>query len=165
MDSEQQKSSEKLQKILKSYQRYYNVITENVPAPFTAYGEFLSHSEQYFLVKEAKITEINSNEYVYFYTTDSITLEKIQELSQFAWNNGLEKVKPDFFHRNSDITLIIISDNIAEDVLKQCKKIKFSKSYAFSLKGWSNFRLAVYCTKTNRTSSNRLGRDLRKLFT
>lgn len=54
MDSEQQKSSEKLQKILKSYQRYYNVITENVPAPFTAYGEFLSHSEQYFLVKEAK---------------------------------------------------------------------------------------------------------------
>lgn len=165
MDSEQKNSSEKLQKILKSYQRYYNIISENIPEPFTAYAEFLSHSEQYILVKSAKISNIDSKEFVYFYATDSITLEKIQELSQLAWNNGIAKVRPDFSHRNSDVTLIIITDNIDEDVLKQCRKIKYSKSYAFTLKGWSNFRLAVYCTKTNRTSSNRLGRDLRKLFT
>lgn len=165
MDSEQKNSSEKLQKILKSYQRYYNVYTENVPAPFTAYAEFSSHSEQYFLVKEAKITDIDSNEFVYFYNSDSISLEKIQELSETAWNNGIAKVKPDFSHRNSDVTLIIITDNIDEDILKQCKKIKYTKSYAFTLKGWSNFRLAVHCTKTGKTSSNRLGKDLRKLFT
>ena len=108
-----------LEKVLQSFSRYYNIKKEGVSFPFDAEAEFHAHGEQYFLTKAAKISEINSNEYVYFSLTDRLDSEKINFLSEKAWSSGLGKVIPSFTHRNSDVTLVILSENIEREVFKK----------------------------------------------
>ena len=48
-----------LEKIIESFRRYYDVSTENVDLPFAAKAVFKSHNEQYFLVKAAKVADID----------------------------------------------------------------------------------------------------------
>ena len=63
---------ETLDKILPSFQRYYDIIREDVPAPFSAVAEFHSHDEQYFLIKSARLSESDSHEYIYFATVETL---------------------------------------------------------------------------------------------
>lgn len=159
-------TSQALEKILPAFERYYTVNKDSKP-PFCAQAEFRSHNEQYFLVRSAHIADIDSNEFVYFATTASLTKEVLEDLSKQAWEEGLSKVKPYNGHRNSDITLIIFADTLAEDknqLIKQIKKTKFYKSYKFSFHGWSNFKLAVVDLETQIIYFNRLGKDYRKLL-
>ena len=152
-----------LQKLLHSFERYYTIKTDDVTAPFVAEAEFRSHTEQYFLVKAAHISDIDSNEFVFFAAEQSLTFARLSELESTAWTVGLSRVTPYMGHRNSDVTLIVLADKIDDDVLAQVKKLKHSKSYKFSLHGWSNFRALVYETSSGRLAYNRLGKDLRKL--
>lgn len=157
------KSAEALQSLLRSFEQYYTIKTAGVVAPFSAEAEFHSHSEQYFLVKAARVADIDSNEYVFFADTASLSPEKLAELSQIAWQEGLSRVTPYMGHRNSDVTLIVLADTISDDAFKQVRKIRHSKSYKFSLYGWSNFRALAYEVSSGRTAYNRLGEDLKKL--
>lgn len=63
---------EALERVLRSYQTYYNIKTEAVEPPFAAEAIFGSHNEQYFLIKKAKVADIDTNETVYFATEESI---------------------------------------------------------------------------------------------
>ncbi len=158
--------SEAIEKILPAFEQYYTV-NKNSEPPFCAQAEFRSHNEQYFLVRSAHIADIDSNEFVYFATSQSFTKEELEDFSKQAWERGLSKVKPYNGHRNSDITLIIFADKLAEDknqLIKQIKKTKFYKSYKFSFHGWSNFKLAVVDLETQDIYFNRFGKDYRKLI-
>lgn len=159
-------TSQALEKILPAFERYYTVNKDSKP-PFCAQAEFRSHNEQYFLVRSAHIADIDSNEFVYFATTKSLTKKELEDFSKKAWEEGLTKVKPYNGHRNSDITLIIFADTLAEDknqLIKQIKKTKFYKSYKFSFHGWSNFKLVVVDLETQIIYFNRLGKDYLKLI-
>ena len=119
-------TKEALDKFLESYKAYYNVETENCLEPFNATATFSIHNEQYMLVKVAKYADINSFEYVYFYTAETIGSEEVKDLSDKAWDDGIGKVSPDTTHRNSDITLILICDRIDDDTAKTIKSIRIS---------------------------------------
>jgi len=155
---------EKLESVLKSYTRFYNIKREDVTPPFAAEAEFISHNEQYFLIKSAKIADIDSNEFVFFASEDTLTAEKLLELDVTAWETGLSRVNPGPGHRNSDVTLIVIADSISEDAFELIKKLKHSKSYKFTFHGWSNYKLIAIDLSTNRLTSNRLGRTLKKII-
>jgi len=150
------------EKILHSFEQYYD-ISKDVDAPFVAEAIFKSHNEQYFLVKAAKTADIDSNEFVFFYINNEIHAEKLVELSNLAWERGLSRVSPYYGHRNSDVTLIILSDKIEEESFKKIKKLNLYKSYKFGLYGWSSFRALAYETSTGRAATNRRGSDLKKL--
>lgn len=150
------------EKILHSFEQYYD-ISKDVDAPFVAEAIFKSHNEQYFLVKAAKTADIDSNEFVFFYINNEINAEKLAELSNLAWERGLSRVSPYYGHRNSDVTLIILSDKIEEESFKKIKKLNLYKSYKFGLYGWSSFRALAYETSTGRAATNRRGSDLKKL--
>ncbi len=150
------------EKILHSFEQYYD-ISKDVDAPFVAEAIFKSHNEQYFLVKAAKTADIDSNEFVFFYINNEIHAEKLSELSNLAWERGLSRVSPYYGHRNSDVTLIILSDKIEEESFKKIKKLNLYKSYKFGLYGWSSFRALAYETSTGRAATNRRGSDLKKL--
>jgi len=155
---------EKLESVLKSYTRFYNIKREEVEPPFDAEAEFISHNEQYILVKSAKIAEIDSNEFVYFKSVERLTEEKLTELDKTAWERGLSKVNPGPGHRNSDVSLIIIADKIDENAFKLVKKLKHSKSYLFTFHGWSNYKLIAIDLSDNRMTFNRQGHMLKKII-
>lgn len=155
---------ETLEKVLKSYEQYYNIKREDVTSPFVCEAIFNSHNEQYFLVKAAKISDIDSNEYVFFAFEERLTKERLLELDKTAWEEGLTRVEPKEGHRNSDITLIIIADHIDQNAFEAVKKQKHYKSYRFSFYGWSNYKLVAIETSLNRFITNRQGNALKKLF-
>ncbi len=147
--------------IIKLFEQFYDVKMCD-SKPFFAEAIFRSHEEQFVFVRSARIAESESNEYVFFCETKHLCEETVRDFSMQAWNSGLSRVKPHFSHRNSDVLLVIISKTVDEKAQKICKKLHFSKSYCFSLKGWSDFRLCVLETSTSRVFFNRLGKDVSK---
>ncbi len=155
---------EVLEKLLCSFKRYYNIKTgDEVEAPFVAEAIFRSHNEQYFLIKRAKVADINSNEDVFFYHTDNMDLESLYDIDKCAWERGLSRVCPDESHRNSDVTLIILADKIETNAFKAVHKIKHYKSYLFGFHGWSNYRLVAIELSSKNVAYNRQGQNLKKL--
>ncbi len=157
-------AAEALETLLKSYRRYYNIIRENVTEPFAAEAVFHSHNEQYFLVKSATLSEADSHEYVFFATEEKLDLERARKLDETAWETGMSRVKPHNSHRNSDVVLVILAEEITPEAREYLSKLKRSKSYRFSLQGWSNYSVIAMETSTGQLSYNRRGRDLKKLF-
>ncbi len=153
-----------LEKLLKSYSSYYNVNTDDPAGPFLAEAVFDMHGEEYFLVKSAKVSEIDSREFVFFAGTDLLNEEELAKLDERAWLEGMNRVVVKANHRNSDVILIILAERFAEDIDKAVKKTKHYKSYRFGLRGWSSYKLIAYELSTGRICYNRLGSDLKKLF-
>ena len=156
--------NETFQTLLKSYKRYYNIITEDVAEPFAAEAVFHTHDEQYFLVKAARLAEADAHEYVFFATADEIGLPDAQSLADAAWSEGLSRIVPHANHRSSDITLIILAEHISADAAEYIKKVKRYKSYRHTLQGWSNYSVVAMETSTGGFFCNRRGRNLKKLF-
>lgn len=160
-------ANDALETILKKFERYYNVTTQGVEPPFAAEAAFKSHSEQYFLVKAAKVADIDSNEFVFFYSNDNVppqTQDDITQIANAAWERGLSRITPYYGHRNTDITLIVLSNKIGDDAFNKIKKLKRYKSYKFGFYGWSNFRALAYESSTGRFATNRRGRGLKKII-
>lgn len=153
-----------IDKLLLSFERYYNVKKDSVETPFFAEAEFNSHSEQYFLVKQAKLAEADSFEYVYFCKTDELGCMLLRQLCQTAWDKGLAKVVPQSGHRNSDVSIIILSEKIQDDAFKLAKKINFYKSYKFGFWGFSRFKLIAAELSTGALAYNRFGSDYKKIL-
>ena len=152
-----------IEKVLPAFERYYTV--KNVPnPPFCAEAEFRSHNEQYFLVRSAHIADIDSNEFVFFATIPNLDSQNLNELTKSAWETGLSRVKPYNGHRNSDITLIILTNKIDDETKKAIKKTRLYKSYKFSFWGWSNFKLTVVELDSQGIYFNRFGKDYQKLL-
>ena len=152
-----------LERILRSYQTYYNIKREAVEPPFAAEAIFGSHNEQYFLIKKAKVADIDTNETVYFATEDFLTRERLLELDTIAWKRGTANVQPSSNHRNSDVVLIILAGHAEEEALAQAKKCKHYQSYLWGFHGWSNYRLIVIELSSGRIVHNRHGQILKKL--
>jgi hypothetical protein len=146
---------EALERVLRFYQTYYNIKTEAVEPPFAAEAIFGSHNEQYFLIKKAKVADIDTNETVYFATEESLSKERLLELDAIAWERGTANVQPSSHHRNSDVVLIILTAHAGEDALAQVKKCRHYQSYLWGFHGWSNYRLIVAELSSGRIVHNR----------
>ena len=154
------KLQEILEALLDAYRGYYDIKTENVTGPFDAEGYFSNEAEQYFLVKAAKVASVNAYEHVFFAKREGLSAEELMSLDGAAWQALTERVKPNGDHKNTDCTLIVITDSIAEEVRKLALKLSHSKNYRFGLWGFSNYRLVVIGADDLIVLTNRRGRDL-----
>ncbi|MBQ9443166.1 MAG: hypothetical protein IJU43_02590 [Lachnospiraceae bacterium] len=129
-----------------------------------AEATFSSHSEEFFLIKSAKITEMDSMETAFFMDEPELDEEKYDSLCEKAWSETLDRadVKPN--HRNSDGILIITADTIDEAAKEKIRKTRRYKSYRFTFWGWSELRVIAYEHSTGRLVCNRQGEVLKKLF-
>lgn len=158
------KRSEVLEKVIGSYERYYDINRETPVEPFVAEAVFRSHSEDYFLIKSAKITEMDSAETAFFADVEDLCEADYDEMLEKVWSETLSRadVKPN--HRNSDGILIITSNRIDDAAKKKIRKTRRYKSYRFSLWGWSEVRVIAYEHYSGSVVYNRQGDILKKLF-
>lgn len=163
MNEQNTNTQQALEKLLPLFNDYYTLNKNPQNSIFDATAVFSSHNEQYFLIKSAKIADIDSNEYVYFATSQNLSLEQLQEFDAKAWEQGLSNVVPKEGHRNSDVLLIIICQTLEKKAKKAIKKCKHSKTYKLGMWGWSNYKLAVADLSTKSIITNRLGKDLIKI--
>lgn len=157
-------AAEALEKVLPLFQAYYDIKRDDVTAPFDAEASFSSHDERYFLVKSAKMSEEDAYEHAFFAALDKLTLAKAKELEETAWNEGIRRARPGPHHRCTDVTLVLLADEIDADAQAFLKKLHRTKNYGFLLYGYSNYHAIAIETSTGRMTCNRLGQHLRKLF-
>lgn len=157
------KCQEALEQLCRAYSGYYTIDRETPSEPFAAEAEFRMHDEQYFLIKAAKYTEYDSNEFVYVALQDHLDPQSFAALDAQAWELGIKKVEPKQNHRNSDITLIILADAMDPETVPLVRKAKHYQSYGFlGLRGWSHYRVIVYDLSNGTLTHNRMGENLRE---
>lgn len=149
-----------LERALKAYEHYYTVERENVTPPFQAEALFMQHDERYFISRSIRLSESDAREHVYFSTVETLDQDTLHKLDETAWIRGLELVKPEWGHRGSDIGLVILTHRLEPEAAKSIRAANRSKGYAFSLKGWSNYRLIAIELPSLETAHNRLGRQM-----
>lgn len=155
-----------LEKLLPWYQSYFDVehdvTVENRTLAATAF--FHSRSEKYVLTKRAQLWATEMNEFAYFSYADVLTVDDFLNLKEVVLQMGLEKIKPHKEHMYSYVSLVIITDLVAEDAKKEIKKAKFHKTYLYSLHGWMHLRIAVVDLSNNHVYTNKQGEDMKKLL-
>lgn len=153
-----------LKKLLRAYQRYYDLKTENVEPPFDAEAEFHSHEEHYFLLKRAVIDDIENNEIIYFATEKELDPEKFAMLDSKAWERGLKKANPSPHHQSTNVSLVIIAQKISDETFKMIRRAKHTVSYKGMLHGYSNYMLIALELSSGRIAHNRLGYGMKKIL-
>lgn len=156
--------NEIIDKLLRSFQVYYNVKKEDVEPPFVAEAEFHTHDEQFFLVKSAVLAEAESREYIYFAAEKFLDETLLLRLDKAAWESGMKRVKPHKDHRNTDVSLFIVAEKISEEAFVKIPKLRHYQSYHLGLQGWSHYRLVAIEQSSGRVVYNRFGRIYKKLI-
>ncbi len=146
-----------------SYSVYYNVRTEDVEEPFIAEAIFDSKSEQYFLIKAARVAEMHTAEHVFFAREKELDSTRLKILDDKAWERGLSRVEPGPNHKNTDVCLIVLADTLTDDARQFAVSSKHSKNYKFALHGYSNYRLIVIELSSGTAYFNRQARILKEL--
>ena len=85
-------------------------------------------------------------------------------MAEAAWTEGLSRVRPGPNHRNTDVILVVLADRIDPEAAALLKKTRQSKNYMLTFHGWSVLRLIAIETPSRNMVCNRMGHDLKKLF-
>lgn len=158
---------EKFLEILRdSYSAYYNVVDTDAPAdiPLAFRADYFSRSEKYWLNKKNVIWGNETNEYAYIFSAPEFTKELIEKCTDFALDDGLPRVKPHKEHQYTNVKVVFIADRLDEKEVKPLTKKEFSKSYRFSLHGFTNLLSGAVDLETQRTYTNRAGHSLEPFF-
>jgi len=151
-----------LDELYHSFESYYNIVREGVEEPFAGEAHFHSDDSMYFLVKAAKLSQSNSNEYIFFSVEDRLDEERLEYLDNVAWERGISRANPGPGHHFTDVSLVIIADEIDPAIEKIITKRVHQKSYRHMLWGFSNYRLVAIGLNEGKIIHNRQGKTLRK---
>lgn len=154
-----------------SYGAYYNIIEpelsrktspEELPLAFRA--DYFSRAEKYWLSKSIPIWGNEKNEFAYIFSAPEFSKELAERCVSFALDDGLPRVKPHKEHQYTNIQVVLLADKLSDEVISAVRKRCFSKSYKFSLHGYSTLLLAAVDVSAGKAYTNKAGRDLVKYF-
>lgn len=157
-------AAEALEKVLQMYGQYYQVKRDEVAPPFAAEAESSVVDELLSGFKTVKISSAESREIVFFTAEEELTADLAQRLAEAAWTEGLSRVRPGPNHRNTDVILVMLADRIDPEAADVLKKTRHSKNFMLTFHGWSVLRLIAIETPSRNMVCNRMGHDLKKLF-
>lgn len=155
-----------LETLRDSYSAYYD-IHENesfTELPLVFRADYSSRNEKYWLTKNIKVWGNETNEHVYMFAAESFDRELVDRCIDFALADGLPRVKPHKEHQYTNIAAIFVADGFDPATAKHIAKRSFSKSYKFSLHGYTELLTAAVELGTESTRTNSAGRPLEAYF-
>ena len=157
------KKQDVLEALLRAHEAYFDVTRgcEHAGRSFAGYAEFRSHSEQYVLVKRAKLWEVDAYEYIFFDKVDQVDGVWLDEAFRYMTTEALTKVVPDRNHMMSFISLVVIADSITEEAKAKVRKMRFRKNFKMGLLGWADLRLALIDLSSMSVLTNGMGKEMK----
>lgn len=157
---------EKFIEVLKdSYSAYYNVSpAQESEAPLCFRADYFSRDERYWLSKDIKIWGNETNEFAYIFSAESFDAATIDSAVKMALDESLPRVKPHKEHQYSNVKLVFVADSVDKETAGHVRKLSFSKSYKFSLHGYTELKAGIVDLSTRSVSTNRAGHELTKYF-
>lgn len=161
MDTSLQAKLDKLLNVYShSYDIYRDVSVEDGTFPAAAF--YFLRDENYLISKQHVLSAVEQHEYLYFYLTDHLDVQTLQQQIERSKRAGLTHVKPHKDHMFSNVGLVILANTIDPEAKKQIKKTRFRKNYKLTLHGWTEYQLAAMEVSTNCFFSNPAGKEARK---
>lgn len=156
---------EAIERLLKSYQVYYNVNRmDEEQRPIVARCDFFEHSQKYVLSKKAELWSADSEEFLYILDVPHLSLEIFEKYRDLIHEDGMSRAHIGPGHMYTFITPIFICDTCGEDARKALKKCRIYKSFHFSLHGWMDYHAAVVELGSSRIDTNRSGHNVAKIL-
>ncbi len=154
-----------VQRLLEQYTSQFDIITYDCGfdgnEALQAACVYHSRSEKYVLSKKAQLWAAETNEYLYIFSLDKLTMDTYQTCRDQALHLGMQLVQPHAEHMYSYITTIILCDEADTDVLQALQKYKKSKNFKLSLHGWMEYRIAVVVNDSTAVFANKSGKDVK----
>ena len=149
-----------------SFSAYYDLHMaegeQELPLSFRA--DYFSRAEWYWLTKNITIWGNETNEFAYVFSAPSFDQALAARCIDYALDDGLPMVKPHKEHQYTNIKVILLADSVEQDVARYVKKRSFSKSYKFSLHGFSTLKSAIVDLGSQKTVTNSAGHELVDYF-
>ena len=143
-----------------SYDIYRDVEVEGGFFPAAAF--YYLRDENYLLSRQHVLSAVEQHEYLYFFLTDHLDVQTLQEQIELSKAAGLKHVKPHKDHMFSNVGLVILANTIEPEAQKLLKKTRFRRNYKLTLHGWTEYQLAAMETSTNRFFCNPAGKEAKK---
>lgn len=149
-----------------SFSAYYDLHMaegeQELPLSFRA--DYFSRAERYWLTKNITIWGNETNEFAYVFSAPSFDQALAARCIDYALDEALPLVKPHKEHQYTNIKVILLADSVEQDVARYVKKRSFSKSYKFSLYGFSTLKSAIVDLGSQKTVTNSAGHELVSYF-
>ncbi len=155
-----------------SYSAYYSIhentdeLGTDLPLAFRA--DYAARDERYWLTKSVKMWGNEKNEYCYVFAADAFSPELAERCMEWAWQDGIPRVKPHSEHQCTNVKVVFIADSVSDETAKTIRKESRTKNYRFGLHGYSNLLTGITDLGTEKTQTNREGHELvpyfKKLF-
>lgn len=155
---------EAVEKLLKSYEAYFNVTRFEEDSPLIARCDFFEHSQKYVLSKKAELWSTDCEEFLYIFSVADLDLETLNTCQKMAYEDGMSRLNIGPGHMYSFITSIFLCDTFEKDAVKVLKKTRIYKSFHFSLHGWMDYHTAAFSLDENKIVSNYSGRSTAKIL-
>ena len=154
-----------VERLLKSYQAYYNITTfDEAKRPLTAICEYYEASQKYVLSHKAELWSENSEEFLFLFQMDRLTLHDYEKCRDYAYEEGMKMAHIGPGHMYTYITPVFVCNECDAYALKALKKTRIYKSFRFSFHGWMDFHTAVLEVQQNKISSNTGGKPVEKVM-
>lgn len=148
-----------------SYSAYYNVLpAQEGEAPLAFRADYFSRDEKYWLMKNIKVWGNETNEFAYVFSAPSYDAATIDKAVKMALDESLPRVKPHKEHQYSNVKLVFVADTVDKKIAKHVQKLSFSKSYKFSLHGYTELKAGIVDLSTRSVITNRAGHELVPYF-
>lgn len=157
------------ERLLSSFQAYYNVKQleageRQEGLPLCAICEYYEKSQKYVLSQKAELWSENSEEFLFLFQTDVLTLELFEKCKEHALEEGMKMAHVGPGHMYTYITPMFVCNSCEKDARKALKKCRKFKSFRFSFHGWMDLHTAVLEVQNNQISSNAGGRSVEKVM-
>lgn len=151
------------------YKRYFDIYRDYdlLGNKLDLFARYNVKNERYFLTKSAVIYSFENFEYclVKCYN-EELTMEDINEFTDFLVKSVKEIVKPNSEHMSTYLTGVVVSEkSFSQEVIRKAEGFKYSKDFLFTLKGWCDVRLIMVDLERNEIITNKKGREVKKNYT
>lgn len=181
---------EAVERLLSGYRRYYTITrfdgvreeearglaeAVHLQKPFFSGGselsavcEYYEQGEKYILFHSAQLWSTAQEEFIFLFKVPRLTLAVFRELSEYAYEAGMDMAHIGPGHMYTYISPLFICDSIDEEARKALEKCHRYKSFRFSFHGWMEFHAGALELTGGHFYFNRAGRcmekGLRKVF-
>lgn len=155
--------SEIITKLLEAYQAFYNITDESLGCQeLKALCEYYEQNEGYMVTRKANLWTAKSEEFIYLFEAEHLTMELFERLFELAYGDGRQRAHIGPGHMYTYITPIFICDSADAEAIKALKKVSIHKMFLFSFHGWLDVHTALITTRTDELFTNKSGRCMEK---
>jgi len=152
--------------LTESYCAYYDIHESDgsCELPLCFRADYYSRDERYWLTKKIPIWGNETNEFAYIFSAPAFDQALAAKCIDYALNEALPLVKPHKEHQYTNVKVVMIADTVDKSVATYVKKRSFSKSYRFSLHGYTTLKSGILDMSQEKLYHNAAGHELADYF-